>query len=542
MSDPDENERWQVEVNEQVYDASFTELTEWIAEGSLLPEDKVRRGYLRWIQARKVPDLAPHFQTKAGGVPARTVASPVVSFTGKQPATVGEHVSTDSFVPASDPSFLISRGDSGSSVSNACLNHPERDGIFVCMNCNRLACRECVKSFGSDVAVCGSCGGMTKSRAVIDLERQRENARVSAIEQGFGMSDFAAAILYPFKFKASLMFGAVMFAFFSLGQGATAFGGIYMIVAAIFSYMLANMLAFGVLANTVEGFAHGKIGKNFMPDFEDFSLWDDVVHPLFLSVGVWISSFGPFAAVFLVATYLVMNSVASQMDTVKSNFEQTPGTPYYNVRDTLDQSNQVRSVLEDSNRINQQHLDEQAAIENGHQPTAIDQTDEKFDHVNKMIADSKRKELESVVGKTPETEERESAAFFAALLNLAAPIMVIGFITFLWGLVYFPAACIVAGYTRSLVAAINPMVGIDTAKRLGAEYVKILLMSAVLIALFLFVNFLLASALSPFNMPGVGNVPARALSSLVYFYLVIVFSCVLGFATFKRSDKLSITN
>src|SRR4051812_17354294 len=69
MSDPNSNEFWQVEVNGQVYEADFSELAQWITEGALLPEDKVRRGNLRWIEARKVPPLLPFFNAKATGTP-----------------------------------------------------------------------------------------------------------------------------------------------------------------------------------------------------------------------------------------------------------------------------------------------------------------------------------------------------------------------------------------------------------------------------------------------------------------------------------------
>jgi hypothetical protein len=541
MSDLDSNEHWQVEVNEQVYEASFAELTQWIAEGSLLPGDKVRRGYLRWIEAAKVPSLASQFNARTAGTSVVIANTVTPSDDATSPISIEinpKHLSV-SERPSAGSAVELSNATPG---SNVCAGHPDRDGAFICMSCGRTECRECVKSFGSSVAICSVCGGMARSRAEVETELAKQAARADAIEQGFGLKDFVESISYPFRFKTSLIFGSAMFAFFSVGQGAAWMGGIYMIVAALFSYMLANMLAFGILANTVESFAHGKVGKNFMPDFDDFDLWDDVVHPFFLSVGVWISSFGPFAITFLVGAYLVMSSVSSQMDTVKSNLEQTPGTPYYNVRDTLDQSNQVKSVLEQSSRINQQHLDQQASLENGQQPVSIDQSEESFDHVNKMVADGQRKELESVVGKSPETQERESAAFTAALLNLAAPITVIGFITFLWGVVYFPAACVVAGYTRSFAATINPMVGLDTARRLGADYAKVLLMSGTLVIVFLVINYLLATIFSEFNLPGVGNLPARALSSLVYFYLVIVFSCVVGLAVYKRSERLAIAN
>jgi hypothetical protein len=47
-------------------------------------------------------------------------------------------------------------------------------------------------------------------------------------------------------------------------------------------------------------------------------------------------------------------------------------------------------------------------------------------------------------------------------------------------------------------------------------------------------------AFSAFDMPTVGNIPARALSSLTGFYFWVVFSCILGYALFKSSDKLKL--
>src|SRR5947208_3542012 len=158
MSDTTSNEVWQVDVNGRVYEAPFSELADWIAEGSLLAEDKVRRGNLRWIEARKVLTLVPFFNARAAGSPMPPV------------------VSTTEF-------------------------------------------------------------------------------RTAAITKGFGFGDFGEALAYPFKFKISLFFGALMYMFFSVGKLGAAMGGMYMIAAAIFAYMLANMLTFGILANTVDNFA-----------------------------------------------------------------------------------------------------------------------------------------------------------------------------------------------------------------------------------------------------------------------------------------------
>jgi hypothetical protein len=70
------NETWQVDVSGQVYEASFAELADWIADGSLQPNDPVRRGNLRWIEAQKVPKLAPFLARKLKGLLHRSSVNP----------------------------------------------------------------------------------------------------------------------------------------------------------------------------------------------------------------------------------------------------------------------------------------------------------------------------------------------------------------------------------------------------------------------------------------------------------------------------------
>jgi len=74
MNAQTEAEIWQVEVNGEVYQADFTELTSWVADGALQPEDKIRRGNLRWIEAGKVPLLTAFFNAKAAGQPPPTIS------------------------------------------------------------------------------------------------------------------------------------------------------------------------------------------------------------------------------------------------------------------------------------------------------------------------------------------------------------------------------------------------------------------------------------------------------------------------------------
>jgi hypothetical protein len=235
-----------------------------------------------------------------------------------------------------------------------------------------------------------------------------------------------------------------------------------------------------------------------------------------------------------------MSAVSSQINNVRTELERTPGTPYYNVRDTLDQSKQVKGVLGNTETLNNERLEQQEAIEDGEVPAAVNHEEEDFRKLNDLIADQRRQSLESAIGKTPETQEKEFAGMVSGLLKLAAPLVIFGLLSLLWGLFYFPAACAVAGYTRSFVATINPLVGMDTIKRLGLDYVKILFMSLLIVVASGVVSAVLGVMFAVFNMPGVGNLPAKAMGSLFGFYLWIVFSCTLGFAIYKASDRLRL--
>ena len=157
-----------------------------------------------------------------------------------------------------------------------------------------------------------------------------------------------------------------------------------------------------------------------------------------------------------------------------------------------------------------------------------------------MIQDQRKAQLESVLGKTPETKAKEQSEFLKQVIGYGALFLVIGGLCLLWGLFYFPAACAVAGYTQSFGATLNPTVGLDTIRRLGVDYFKILLMALAIAVMSGFISGVIGAALSAFDMPGVGNVPARAIGSLFTFYFSVVFSCVIGFALYKGADRLKL--
>ncbi|MEO8572350.1 MAG: hypothetical protein ABI481_00150 [Pyrinomonadaceae bacterium] len=555
MSTENPQEIWQVEVGGQVYEAAFAELGDWIGEGSLQPDDKVRKGNLRWIEARRVPGLVPFFNAKEQGHPMPLVVNTTEADTPV--AEVAHAIATENFQPTEAQPFIAPDPIEHSIAlpvepkvavhdPNFCAIHTDLPTVFLCSGCGTGFCKVCPQAYGGSVRLCPFCGALCRSMKEVVQKRAETQKRTAAIDQGFGAADFFKALAHPFKFKMSLFFGAVMFAGFSLGKSVTGLGGIYMIVSALFCLMLANMLSFGVLANTIDKFAHGDLEADFMPSFEDFELWDDVIHPLFLSIGAYASAFGPFAIVLVIGFYLVTSSVSSQMNSFQQNVEKIPGTHYYDAQRTVEQSQAVKQALGNVASKHNQQLEEYDKAARGEVlPDPVEQnvsnteTGQQEELIAK-IQESQKQELESVVGKAPDTQAKESEAMLQSFLGLAAPLVVIGGIFFLWGVFYFPAACAVAGYTRSFTATVNPLVGLDTIQRLGGTYVKILLMGLILVLASAIVGSILSALLAPLDLPGMGNLPTKFIGALFGFYLSIVFSCVLGYAMFKKSDVLAI--
>lgn len=545
MSDQDPQEIWQVEAGGQVYQAPFGELGSWIAEGSLLPHDRVRKGNLRWIEAQKVPNLIPFFNEKKFRSSGRRAIA-ITTQARPRPETSASTATENPGGPRN-----IHPSPSGSAYSNhfaasdfvnpkPCFIHLETPAVYLCGGCARGFCKACPSSYGSKVKICPACGSMCRPLSEVDrleAEAERYNA---ALTQGFGVADFFNAINHPWKFKTSLFFGALIFSFFTVGQTAAALGGILMMVAALFCVMLANMLGFGVLANTVRNFSRGELAENFMPTFDDFSLWDDVVHPFLLSIGAYAVSFGPFLVMTVIGLHMVFGSAESRMDALQSDLKKLPGTHYYDSQRTVEQSEAVKKVLGEfaNNQRDRLAAFDGAAAGNGNVPSKTEEfADQKL---IRLTEENRKARHESAFGKSPETREFENEAMLQGFLNLSAPLVVGAAILLLWGLFYFPAACAIAGYTRSLAATVDPTVGLDTIRRLGTIYLKILLMSLVLLVVSAIVTGLLRMLFLPFDLPGLGSIPAKAAVAMFAFYISVVFSCVLGYALFKASDRLAL--
>lgn len=556
MENPETHQEiWHVEANGQLFESNFAEMTQWIAEGSLLRIDRVRKGNLRWIEAGKVPALVDFFNAKDSGEPLGPV---VTTTTVEIPAASPFAERKSSAFPATSIEDNAATPRPADTAVAMCAMHADVEAAFICETCSNSFCKACPAGYGASVKICPFCGAMCKSLAQAEKTRVETQTYAAAMESGFGFSDFASAIAYPFRFKSSLIMGGIMFALFSIGKSAGGFGSIFLAGAAIFCYMLTNTLTFGILANTVENFSQGKIGENFMPAFDDFSIWDDVVHPFFLSIGVYIASFGPLVAVIAVAFFMMMNAVKTEVNKMQTGNGTVPQLAY--AANAAQQSQKVQELLQKTNDMQKKRMEaiEQdakqhqetlekawAAAESGEETTITRSTpgydeEKEFAELNQMIQDTRKAQLEGAIGKTPETVEAEQTAMLSKLLGYGAIFILLAGLSLLWGLFYFPAACAVAGYTRSFVATLNPAVGFDTIRRLGLSYVKILLMAAAILIASAIIGVFLNAVFLVFNLPTVGNLPATFIGSLFTFYFSVVFSCIIGFAIYKAGDRLKL--
>jgi hypothetical protein len=134
----------------------------------------------------------------------------------------------------------------------------------------------------------------------------------------------------------------------------------------------------------------------------------------------------------------------------------------------------------------------------------------------------------SVVHAQPADEDEvdESGPQLSGGMLLLATLLVIPAI--IWKIVYTPVSLTVGALSRSVLSILNPMIALDTIKRMGVVYWQAMLIYTVLAFGQWFVNFLLSF------IPYLGAVAA----SFVDAYVYLAIGCALGLAVFKKAPEL----
>ena len=545
MNSPDV---WQIEVNERIYDASFEEVIEWINEGAILPEDKIRRGNLRWIGAGKVPELYEYFQAAN----FREESSNSVVTSNSRSNEVYTNFQVENFKKSTDqnndltqvsvnnlPQTInssnfakeVSIEENGLLEIIACSVHPELDPIYICEICNVLFCKTCPHSFGSSVKLCLECGGLCIPYVGQDRSAEKRihgavnkpykriektEDQIDKNESSLKMEDLLNALKYPLNFPASFLIGSTSLILLLFGLSLTAFGGIAMLFTAAGFGLMTVMLTFCVLAKIVENFSQRKFTGNFLPKLNKYNIWEDVIHPSFLSIGVYLAAFGLFFAITISAGFYTWYKYSNEMESVESQMRQTDSrmnTIVKNARSNIETSYQ--------NQILQTPAD-------GNNTADLEQ----------MIEQTKEESFESIFGTNHLGDNQEIEKFAKSFVRISVPFQMPMLFAFIVGLFYFPAAASIAGSTRSLGKTVNPFTALKIIKSFGLDYFKILFLSSV----FVFITFSAAAVcyflFSDFSLKLVGILSAITIGSVLSFYFWTVFSYFLGMAVYNKSENI----
>ena len=136
-------------------------------------------------------------------------------------------------------------------------------------------------------------------------------------------------------------------------------------------------------------------------------------------------------------------------------------------------------------------------------------------------------------------------ADFDSLASVGAGLIGLG-IAGLWALFYYPMALLVAGYTNSFFATINPLVGVATMGRLGLDYVKAYLMVAA-VFLIQFVLTRMVGVIGPLSE----GMPSKLIEAGIWllqyviqgsiaFVASMVMAALLGLVLYKRPDVVDV--
>ncbi len=498
------HETWQVMCDAGIFETDMEGLREWAREGRILPTDKVRKGNLRWIEAGLAPVLRGTFAAKASPALSYShgVEAAATTTTTTLPDTAtplpepkfgalprGEEFIAEEHLPPPDEQAHAFEGDAYAGIQAlngpVCYNHPYADSKYICRACDNTFCANCPKRMSINVWLCPLCGELCN---LYEEVRARSERRLQQ-SAGFGFDDFGKAIGYPFKNWISLIFGTLLYSF--------------LLFAGFKGQLLASAILFGCMSLVINKVATGRMDKDFLPDLSEFSLWDDFIVRIFLSIGITIVTLGPAILITLLFIFGIVR-----------NAPERPSQP-------------------------QLTEEEQQQLLEGTSAQSMERLQERMEREETMERDAP---VQTPLPKATDVTETDESPLAMFRWLWGAPLILLPFLllALLWAFFYYPMALTVAGYTEDFWSVINPLVGLDTIRRMGLTYFKAFGMYLAVQAVGSFISLVTYLVLSPFNMPFVGNLPARFVNGSVTFYTSLVIACILGLALYKCADRLDI--
>lgn len=437
---------WEVEVEGRVYCGELPEIIDWINEGAVLPRHKVRRGNLRWLPAKMVPELSPYFKrvVRSGAeVPAAEGVEIVHGF-----ENFGTQVVGDAAVPTA--TTVPVQPEKKSKPSRFCVVHRELRSEYVCGVCRRSYCRACPKRYGSDVRLCPSCGAV----CITFAEAQNNVFSPGAINRPYARKglgdendrkffdtkiqsrDIWESLAYPLRAWGHLAVAAVIFVPLFAAMITAVRGTISNVVTAGAAIAIAAGVAFCILSNVCRAEKLQLDPPKFLPRLRDGV--DGIVRPFGRALAVAAASFGLFAVLAVSAAGYAWYQFSASVNLVETEIRAAA----------------VR----------------QAAV----QPAGS---------VDKLVEQRRWKIVDAVVGENGSAEETAPVRIVRAVMMLSVTFLAPLGIAFVLGLVLLPAACGAVIEKSSARTLLNPVNALRVLKQYGFDYIKLL--SGLLIAIVL---------------------------------------------------------
>jgi hypothetical protein len=495
-----ENEVWQVEIDGKVYETDLDGLKRWVGEGRVLPSDRVKKGDLNWIAAQRVPSLRgsfavvstpPPVDNPVSGIPPREEFAPV------------------SVIPPQEPPILVASDLPlpPAKASDSCRNHPDSEARYICRVCGSQFCPQCPQYVGSSrIPTCPACGDLCVSiekQAIQQAKLVQQEELKKTVGAHFGGGALSRALQYPLLFPGALLGASLVYGFLLLGSFVGFRSG-------LLAVMLANGLLFGCLAQVVKQVAWGRFKVNFLGGFDTFSLWENAIYPTIMGFCIMVVTVGPLLLLFIA---MLTGWVGNPAD--------LPSTYQHEKQELEKQAitgEEMEALLNSEGGEN-----EKKALEK----------------LDKMRPASQAQQM--VEDETPKSDTLILFSLAKGYYSHAPQwILALIFLFLLWGIWYYPMALAVAGYSEDLGSILNPLVGLDTVKRMGGVYWKVFGMYLVVQGIGFLLSFLVNLLTASLTLPLMGNIPARLLDGVITFYASLAVAYLLGLALNHCAPQLNI--
>ena len=153
-------------------------------------------------------------------------------------------------------------------------------------------------------------------------------------------------------------------------------------------------------------------------------------------------------------------------------------------------------------------------------------------------------QINSAVQRMDEAERQSNVSglmnIYTRLMRVPVLVWLLLLLSLLWSIFYYPMALSVAGFTEDFWSVVNPGLGLSTMRDMGLVYVKVFFMYLAIQLIQGVAVVVINIVTSPFDMPLMGNIPARFIGNTISYYFSLVVACVLGLALYKCADKLDI--